>query len=509
MGKLALWGAIEGLGKGLSRGAEMRYEEEKATTADRRGMRLEHFKQMQMNERTKLTEGGATARHKESVTAQREISTATNALRETMAKSLQTHKTGFQERKYVLEGELEKLRQQGKFDLEQVKAISSGSQWEFADYDHEDFDPETGKRTITKIKTASDKVSGVTFDQHGTHMVPTRMPFEAVQERFPGTQRGADGEYLLTVKERKRAKEDAEAWLLAKPEMRGRFLESFGYLPTSFFEKHGGLVPTRIAERIRSTTKVPRAEEVAAGAETTVTPEVPAAAGKAPPTAPPEIAAALDKAGFGAGGGPAPPGALTRAAAGAPAAPPTPPTPTTPTPAPQPGRGPGERGEAPVAPVAPVTGTQIGQPVAPPTPPPDPTPPQITVGIQRGRTGEPGTVGEAAVAVSGVLSEMGRAGGEAKAARGRSERLSGEIAARAGGAIVESIKKPQQAIAIAENAVKTGNIQSQGDFEMLKRDWLLVRPYLAQEVINALEPLLLRGATGGRGGGGSPAVTEG
>ena len=475
MGKMALWGAIEGLGKGLSRGAEMRYEEEKATTADRRGMRLEHFKQMQMNERTKLTEGGATERHKESVSAQRDISTATNALRETMAKSLQAHQTGFQERKYVLEGELEKLKQEGRFDLAQVDAISSTSQWEFSEYEIETVDPESGARSVVEIKTASDKVSGVTFDQHGSHMVPTRMPFEAVQERFPGTQRGADGEYLLTEKERKKAKEDAEAWLIAKPEMRGRYLESFGYLPTSFFEKHGGLVPTRISRSTRETTKVPRAEEVAKGAETTVTPEVPEAAGEAPPTAPPEIVAALDKAGFG--GGPAAPGALERAAAAEVAPPVTPGVapPATPVTAPQPGRGPGERGEAPVAPP--------GQPVAPAPPAP---PPPITVGIQRGRTGEPGTLGS-------FIEAAGEQGRESQAAfardiaatRGSSERLRADI--------VEGIRKPQKAIAIAENAVKTGNIQSQSDFDALKRDWMMVRPYVSQEVILALEPLLLKG----------------
>lgn len=479
MGKLALWGAIEGLGKGLSRGAEMRYEEEKATTADRRGMRLEHFKQMQMNERTKLTEGGATARHTETVSAQRDIAQSNRELKETMADALSAHKTGFQERKYVLEGELEKLRQQGEFDLEQVKAISSTSQWEFGEYEKETQDPKTGARSTVKIKTASDKVSGVTFDQHGSHMVPTRMPFGAVEERFPGSQRGADGEYLLTKKERGKAKEDAEAWLLGNPQHRGTYLESFGYLPTSFFEKHGGLVQTRISQSARETSKVPRTEVAEAAA---ATPGVPAATEGAPPTAPPEIAAAIDKAGFGArgsGGGPAQPGALSRAAAGAPPGA-APPPPTTPTPAPAPGRGPGERGEPPVAPV---TGAVAppGQPAAPPTPPPP-----ITVGIQRDRAGEPGTV-------EAEFRALGEHGREAQAAFARDVAATRGSSAQLREAIGESIKKPQAAIAIAENAVKTGNISSQSDFDMLKRSWLMVRPYVSQEVVNALEPLLLKG----------------
>jgi hypothetical protein len=106
-----------------------------------------------------------------------------------------------------------------------------------------------------------------------------------------------------------------------------------------------------------------------------------------------------------------------------------------------------------------------------------------------------------------AFGEMGRAGETAQITRGRTERAAGAAAARAGAPLIEAIRKPQQAIAIAEQAVQTGNIQSRSDFEMLKRDWLMVKPYLTEEVIVALEPILLQ--KGGRGGGGSPAVTEG
>lgn len=84
--------------------------------------------------------------------------------------------------------------------------------------------------------------------------------------------------------------------------------------------------------------------------------------------------------------------------------------------------------------------------------------------------------------VRGRTAEVSR---DVEAMRGTSEQL------RAG--IIEGIKKPQQAIYIAENAVKTGNIQNQSDFELLKGSWVFVKPYLSQEVIAALEPLMLKG----------------
>lgn len=482
MGKLAIWGAIEGLGKGLSRGAEIRYEEEKATTADRRGMRLEHFKQMQMNQRTKLTEGGATERHKESVAAQRDIATSNRELKETMAEALFTQQSTLLQEKYGFETQLEKLKQEGKFNLAQLSSITSTSQWEFGSYDQQSRHPKTGALTTKVVKTVSDRVSGITFDQHGDNMVANGMPLEVAQQRFPGYGRDPrTGEYLLDEGERKKAKDDADKWILAHPDQRSMFMNEFGYLPIAFFQEHGNLIQTKITERMRETAKLPRGQLAEAETPTAREP------GEEVPEAPPEIVAALDKAGFGAGGAPAKvPGALERAAA-VEAAPPGPPAGAPPAGVPPVSATPAAA--APEAPTAPVTGAVAppGQPAAPPTPPPP-----ITVGIQRGRTGEPGTVASFLEAAPEVI-------------RGAAASV-GEAAALAGGAVVEGIRKPQAAIAIAENAVKTGNIPRREDFEMLKRSWMMTRPYLTDEVIAALEPMLLKG---GQGGGGSPAVTEG
>jgi len=238
MGKLAFYGAVGGIGKGLEQEYLLNRASEESEAKDARTFQLERMRQKSATDRQKQQDESAASRLKSQYGPGGYVEKAavSKSKRDITAQSIDD----------LHEIQLEEMRQKGQTARETMRITEKDNAFDFkVTKRSETWNPATNETTIIPAQTTvTDKTTNVTYVQEGLAYVPQG--------------------WEVPSKSKQDAGQKAMAWLLSSPDsVKARensliFLRSFGYLPAEYFNKFGGKRPVkRITERGRSTTTTP------------------------------------------------------------------------------------------------------------------------------------------------------------------------------------------------------------------------------------------------------------
>ena len=236
MGKLAIYGAIAGAGKGLSGMAKRELDEQERMAADARQYQMQRQRDKAAQEQRAADAEAAESRLQTQLTAQSEQLQTRITAQETQALTQQEHEMKIEEMRQNMQTARERMRITEKEDRF-IRDVTPSSQTMTAE----------GIKTVPAQNTITDKLSNTTFYQDGQMFVPMG------QEKPPARliQAGEKSKkFLLNAPNQ----EVADQRML-------QFLRIYKYLPPDFFVKWGGWGSAgKVTERGATTTTQPAAQ---------------------------------------------------------------------------------------------------------------------------------------------------------------------------------------------------------------------------------------------------------
>lgn len=238
MGKLKLYGAIGGIGKGLNKEAEMRFASEEAEAKDARIVQLERQRNKAAQERQDKANKATAQREKDRY--------GPGGYAEVAAK----HAGEIKSSEAVLDRQhqtlIEQMRQKGETSRATARITQKDKAFEYDKTPSSSyFDAKIGETVVTSAQNRiTDKATKITYLQDGLKFIPEGMtpPSEgdvkAGQALIP---------WLLSGKNLEQGREYSLV-----------FLEAYHYLPPQYFSKYGDSGPvTKITEKGSASTATP------------------------------------------------------------------------------------------------------------------------------------------------------------------------------------------------------------------------------------------------------------
>jgi hypothetical protein len=239
MGKLAMYGALGGIGKGLNIEAEREFKTEELAARDAREFQMERQRQKSLMERQNVADKAASKREKDRYGPGGYAEVAATHVAEiasTAATSDQAHEIKLQEMKAKAEAA-----------MQTQKSIEMDDQYEYDSTDaSQTWDPATNQTTFVEAKrTVTDKITNATYTQVGLAFIPEGLepPSPTVIKQAMSTL----GKWLLDTEDRDVAR------------MRSiKFQRLYGFLPIEYFAKYAGRGPVKkITTRGSASTSTP------------------------------------------------------------------------------------------------------------------------------------------------------------------------------------------------------------------------------------------------------------
>lgn len=236
MGKLALYGALGGIGKGLNIEATRRAEAEAAEKKDSRYIQLERQRNRAADERQDKSDRETANREKARY--------GPGGYAEVAAKHAQGIATTKETSRQAHEIQIEEMRQAGEVAKSAQRITEKEKPFIYNDVAASTVATAEGLKSTPARTTVTDRATNVTYTQVGLAFVPEgwESPTKAVIQ---------DSEKLIP-------------WLLESRDMDTArrnslmFLRLYEYLPAEYFSKFGGRGPvTKITEKGSTTTKTP------------------------------------------------------------------------------------------------------------------------------------------------------------------------------------------------------------------------------------------------------------
>lgn len=235
MGKLALYGAIKGLGKGISGVAKRELDEQERMAADARQYQMQRQRDKAAQEARQAEATEREANLQTQLNAQSEQISQRAELAQTAAVSQQEHETKIEQMRQNMQTARERMRITEKEDRF-LRDVTPSSQTMTAE----------GIKTVAAQNTITDKLSNTTYYQDGQMFIP-------VGQEKPDAKRIAAGEkskkFLLNAP----SQDIADQRML-------QFLRIYRYLPPDYFVKWGGWGSSKVTEQGTTTTTQPAAQ---------------------------------------------------------------------------------------------------------------------------------------------------------------------------------------------------------------------------------------------------------